>query len=265
MTEAADAAAPGARRPKAGRSPSYPGIPLSTAIERTRTIWDKEKRNSAPVRLMMKHWGYNNPTGGMAGVTFGALKKFGLVEDDGSGLDRPAKLTDLAFEILNNPNPEDAIRQAALRPPIHAELWSQYGAELPSEDSLKWTLLQRGFTDSGATEFIREYRDTVAFARLAEGTPKGLADDDSEEDDEQDDETSRKRRQPQKQRNRGGVSGDVLTIPVPVIGGSPVTIEGEFPISEAAWAQFMAVLEAMKPGLVSTAQQNDDPDAANDA
>ena len=46
------------------------------------------------------------------------------------------------------------------------------------------------------------------------------------------------------------MSGNVLTIPVPIIGGKPVTVEGEFPISEAAWTQFMAVLNAMKPGLV---------------
>jgi hypothetical protein len=43
----------------------------------------------------------------------------------------------------------------------------------------------------------------------------------------------------------------VLTIPVPVVGGNPITVEGEFPVSEAAWEQFMAVLAAMKPGLVA--------------
>ena len=46
------------------------------------------------------------------------------------------------------------------------------------------------------------------------------------------------------------MSGQTYTIPVPIIGGKPVMIEGEFPISEAAWAQFLAVLAAMKPGLV---------------
>ena len=55
------------------------------------------------------------------------------------------------------------------------------------------------------------------------------------------------------------MSGNTLTIPVPVIGGSPVTVVGEFPITEAAWSQFMAVLAAMKPGLVAS----EPPDATD--
>jgi hypothetical protein len=252
----------GKRRAKRGRSPSYPGISLAAAIDRARTVWEHEKRNATPVRVMMKHWGYTNPAGGLAAVTFSALKKFGLVEDEGSGPDRLAKLTELAFEILNNPHPEQAVREAALRPPIHRELWEQYATELPSGESLKWTLLQRGFTESGASEFIREYRETIAFARLNGGTPKGAADADHEEleDEKPPAERPGSRQTPPNPRNRGGMRGNVLTIPVPVIGGSPVTIEGEFPITEAAWDQFMAVLGAMKPGLVAEPQEENDDD-----
>ena len=53
------------------------------------------------------------------------------------------------------------------------------------------------------------------------------------------------------------MSGNVLTIPVPIVGGKSVTIEGEFPISEAAWGQFLAVLNAMKPGLVQATDSGD--------
>jgi hypothetical protein len=42
----------------------------------------------------------------------------------------------------------------------------------------------------------------------------------------------------------------VLTYAVPVAAGTDVTIEGNFPLSEAEWTQFLAVLAAMKPGLV---------------
>jgi hypothetical protein len=238
-----------------GRSPNYPGISLSVAIDRARTVWEREKRNSAPVRVLMKHWGYTNPTGGSAGVTFGALKKFGLVEDEGSGADRPAKLTDLAFEILNNPDPSAAIKKAALLPPLHAEMWASHGVELPSGDTLKWQLMQRGFTESGANEFIREYRETIAFAKLAEDGSKGDQDETSDRDKGAD---TTRRNEDSSSGGRGngngrggGVNGKTLTIPVPVIGGAPVLIEGEFPITEAAWNQFMAVLNAMKPGLVS--------------
>jgi hypothetical protein len=39
-------------------------------------------------------------------------------------------------------------------------------------------------------------------------------------------------------------------IPIALKGRPPVVISGAFPLSEAEWAQFKAVLEAMKPVLV---------------
>ena len=41
-----------------------------------------------------------------------------------------------------------------------------------------------------------------------------------------------------------------LTIPIPLGGGVHITVEGVWPVSEAQWAQFLVVLDAMKPGLV---------------
>jgi len=37
---------------------------------------------------------------------------------------------------------------------------------------------------------------------------------------------------------------------IPLVGGKQVILEGEFPLSEAAWQGFLAVLQAFKPGLV---------------
>lgn len=39
--------------------------------------------------------------------------------------------------------------------------------------------------------------------------------------------------------------------PIPIPGGREITIEGPFPLTVTEWAYFMAVLEAMEPGLVS--------------
>lgn len=41
-----------------------------------------------------------------------------------------------------------------------------------------------------------------------------------------------------------------VDLTIPVAGSEPIFIKGTFPISAADWAQMMAVLEAMKPGLV---------------
>ncbi|HTW20332.1 MAG TPA: hypothetical protein VME70_08990 [Mycobacteriales bacterium] len=243
------------RAPK-GRSPSYPGIPLYTAIERARTIYAREGKNPAPISAITRHWGYKTPTTGPASVTYAALKKFGLIEDTGNGAHRVATLTTLALDIiLNNPGRPDAVQEAALAPPIHAEMWEKYGAELPSDDTLRWELVgQRNFTESGFREFIRVYRETIAWAQLTSKQRLSAKDQEPTDADTstESNATLAAEDRGQLQDRRGGVSGATLTIPVPIVGGAPVIVEGQFPITEAAWDQFIAVLNAMKPGLVIT-------------
>jgi uncharacterized protein (DUF1778 family) len=41
-----------------------------------------------------------------------------------------------------------------------------------------------------------------------------------------------------------------MAIPVRASTGEVVTIRGQFPLSEEQWDHLMAVLDAMKPGLV---------------
>lgn len=257
MTEQAQEAR---KRAQSGRSPSYPGIPLSEAIDRGNVIYKMEKRNTAPVTLIMKHWGYNNPTSGRASVTFAALKKFGLITEEGTGPDRVARLTDRMIEIVHNPDPLPAIRAAALAPPIHRELWDEYrGQGLPSDESLKWTLQrERGFTPSGAAEFVKQFRETLAFANLDPATDGAPAEEDAELHDGADEELEEPRRARQQRQPRRRPSGDALAIPVPIIGGEAIIVEGHFPVTEAAWSQFLAVLNAMKPGLVQAEPAGDD-------
>lgn len=244
---------------KKGRSPSYPGIDLETAIDRARQLWQRERQHPASVETIQQHWGYKGGTG-PAAVTLAALKKFGLLQDEGSGADRMARLTDLAVDILENPDASvtmAGIKQAALAPGIHRELWEQYGAKPPSDANLRWELIRRrNFTESGASDFISEYQRTVAFAKLSGAVDvgeQGAEEAPAVEDDE--DEGSYPPPPPQRreqQRRGSGISeSTILTIPIPVIGGSAITIEGEFPVSQQAWDQFIGVLRAMQPGLVS--------------
>ncbi len=226
------------------------------AISRARTVYEKEGRHAAPIGALTGHWGFKSPTTGPASVTYAALLKFGLLEDEGTGSDRLAKLTDLAFDILRKPAPEAAIRVAALLPPIHAELWKEFGLNLPSDESLRYRLVgQRGFTETGFREFIREYRETNSFAQMGSGVT--AAEDDAAELNPPEATTLQigepgggavTRATPQA---GGPKSASVsLVLPIPLVGGYAVTVQGGFPMSEAAWLHFMAVLEALKPGLV---------------
>jgi hypothetical protein len=236
------------------------------------------------VEAVAAAWGYSNPGSGSATVTLGALKKFGLLDEERTSEGRILHLSDLAMEILLNPEPGDALRSAALRPALHKEMWEKYGTELPSEGNLRYQLMRRGFTASGVADFLKVYRETVVFAGLGE-TRERRADQDPEDEALNDspestafhplratgqpDQVARARQvMPQTEEVRpqaalpyavahpyGALAPQApssgLRIPVPLVGGREVVyVEGNFPITEQAWGQLMTMLSAMKPGLV---------------
>ncbi len=250
---------PGARPRKKGRSPSYPAIDLRAAIKRAEALYAHEKMHPAPIGAIVSHWGYATHKSGIASVQYASLKKFGLLTEEGSGDNRLGMLTPLANAILHNPDESeraDAIRTAALTPEIHRELWDQYGLDLPSDANLRYRLSERGFTDSGAEEFVKEYKATISFAMT------GIEDDPREGN--QLDTTDRIEpstvgptegapKEPvlsAPEHARGSANPRTRRHAIPLIGGKQVILEGDFPLTEAAWAGFMAVLEAFKPGLV---------------
>jgi hypothetical protein len=233
-------------QPPKGRSPSFPGVALETAVQRARTVYDKLRQHQVPLKSFTDAWGFKTPTSGPASVTFAALKKYGLVEDEGSGDARVGQLTDLAVDIIMKPEPLSAIQQAALTPPINREMWDRFKADIPPEDALRYEfVVKRGFTENGFRDFIRVYRDTVAYARLGEtdgdvGTPderSARAADSRTED------------VPARQAVPVPPATDVSTYTVPVALGVNVTVSGPFPLTTKAWEQFMTVLVAMRPAL----------------
>lgn len=105
---------------KFDRSPNFPFISLEQALGRSRQLYDQEKRGMAALAVVSGHWNYSLKSSGLV-QTVGALKSYGLLEDEGRGLDRRVRLTDLALRILLDPradSPErrELIRQAALSP-----------------------------------------------------------------------------------------------------------------------------------------------------
>ncbi len=153
------------------RSPSYPYLDLQGALEKAAALWQAEGRHAASIGVVMQHWGYKEESStGYSCVA--ALKKFGLVDHEGMGETRQIKLSGLALRILLDENPQSderraALREAALAPRIHAELWERYGVDLPSDQSLKrFLVLERSFNEASVDELLAEYKQTMAFAAL---------------------------------------------------------------------------------------------------
>jgi hypothetical protein len=146
------------------RSPAYPYVNLETAIKRAKEFYDKEQRNTAALRVAVKHWDYEEKSSGGA-QTAAALISFGLMQDDGTGDKRKVKLTDLALRILLDNRPDSPERVQAK---VHRQIWKKWGEALPSDDNLKHTLIldwTPPFNPAAVDGFIKEYKDTIAFAK----------------------------------------------------------------------------------------------------
>jgi hypothetical protein len=258
MSETETPAAP--RRKKRPRSPSYPGITLEQAIDRARVIYDKEARNAAPFEAILDHWGYS-PRSGAGSVALAALRKYGLLVYEGKN----ARLSDLALTILWNEEDSeersDAIKEAALKPSIHAELWQQYEGSLPSDATLRLELRRRGFAETAIPEFINIFRSTMAFAQLTEADR--LPDKNGDTGVTQiGSSVSTTATQPLTARKPA--PGAPPPIQLPLLGGTVVTLQASGPVTEEAWDQLMTVLTALKPGFVARPEPVENRETSED-
>ncbi len=154
------------------RSPSFPFISLREAVDRARAFYEAEQRNAARPETAAAHWGYSPKSSG-GKQTIAAMRAFGLIEGD-----TLVKLSGRALRILLDERDaseerERLLKQAALLPPLHSRLWERYGADLPSAQTLRLSLiLDEGFNENSVDDFLTEYKETLEFAklRMAEGT-----------------------------------------------------------------------------------------------
>jgi hypothetical protein len=160
------------------RSPNYPAIGLSQAINYVRKLWEKEKRTSVSPDVAAKALGYK-ALNGPSRTAISALRKYGLVEEGKSGV----RVSDLAMTILhgqkNSPEWQKAIQEAAFRPDIFREIYTDFADA--SDDALRSHLLQREFSPSGAHQFIAAFRDTLALVKTLD--PVYIKDKEAQEEE----------------------------------------------------------------------------------
>ncbi len=162
-------------KPIRKRSPNHPAINLKIATAKIEQIYENEKgQHFVPSETIFSHWGYNAKSSA-GNTTLGALKQFGLL-DAGSKEGRPgeSKLSDLAMEILLDKDGslghrDEALKKAAMKPPLYAKILGDSGGSLPSDKTLCYQLIRdHGFSESRATDFIKEFQSTLAFAGITE-------------------------------------------------------------------------------------------------
>ncbi|HEY8260099.1 MAG TPA: hypothetical protein VIG55_02720 [Methylosinus sp.] len=152
------------------RSPAFPNITLEAALKRLGEFEAHFKRSPARPDRIGEAWGIK----GRAYVdrTAAALKYFGLLEYQGSGTARQVVVSEEGRKFLRAQQEDtkrEVIRSAALRPKQIAHFWERWGTDRPADAAcLDELILQNGFSDSGARDFLSVYDATISFARLSE-------------------------------------------------------------------------------------------------
>lgn len=152
------------------RSPRFPVIGLSAAVEAAQKIYSKEKRGEVPADIAVQHLGYSG-LNGRARRVLSAVKAFGLLAEGASSQVRISEpgLVVMAYPP-GSPEREEALRKLAFNPPIFQKLKARFGDDLSemSDQNLKAKLITEfNFLDDSAEELVRALRETLAFTRTA--------------------------------------------------------------------------------------------------
>lgn len=147
------------------KSPRAPTISLDEAINGAIKIYEKEHRHAAPTEAVAQHLGYKGANNGSAIKFIASIRYYGLLERPADGQLAVAKDVE-SYQFA----PSSEIRNALLRqwlktPPIFAELLDKYPAELPSDKTLRYDLIQRGFLPDAVDQVVNVFRSSVDFAR----------------------------------------------------------------------------------------------------
>lgn len=145
------------------RSPQCPSISLREAIEKTESIYKKENKHPVANDAIAQSLGYKNSNNGAAARMMASLAYYGLLNKTGNG-----KLSVSADYEKYSFAPSSKIKQEFLTkwihsPKIFSEVVGKYGYNLPSDNALKYDLIERGFKPDAADNAVGVLRDSIHF------------------------------------------------------------------------------------------------------
>lgn len=150
------------------RSPEYPAISLKEAMDRVKTIYDKDYQNRLPKKVIAEHMGYKGLSGASLPI-ISALTKYGLLEGRGD----ETRVSDLAVALIahapGTPERTAALHTAASLPELFAELDTKFPNGKASDQALRSYLLTSKFIPGAADAAIRAYRDTKQLVEAESG------------------------------------------------------------------------------------------------
>lgn len=245
------------------RSPNHPTINLEAALRDAKTLHDREGRSSFQAEVVAKALGYA-ALNGASRRRLGALRQYGLIERQKG---KQNGLTNRALTLLIRPSDstewKTEIKNVALKPKIFRSL--QHKIEASEESIAQDLMLDHSFTKAGATLCAKVFKATVAFAELKPGEPlqdkfdsenmsntaEGLT---SSENEYQTAQKTGLITQPADSSLSSAAAPRLQTLQLPLSPSEWARLQAYFPMTDQAWTQMMALLNAMKPGLTLSAE-----------
>lgn len=162
------------------RSPNYPSMSLSEAIEAVSVVYSKERRSRFPRASLALHLGYSG-LNGRALAKIGALRAYGLIE----GKEDALSVSSTAIALLEAPKTSEdyieALHIAYNAPPLFGRILSEHGDETPSPQTLRWWLSKQGYVGEAADKALKVYLASAELVNSVDRACKGDATEEHEE------------------------------------------------------------------------------------
>ncbi|MBK5264273.1 MAG: hypothetical protein JJE34_03405 [Alphaproteobacteria bacterium] len=168
------------------RSPNYPAIPLSQAVDYAGKIFKFDRTNIIDKEVAAEHMGFT----GLNGRTLkllGALSQYGLLDKVGKGKVRVSKNAVSILHGIDDDEKSAAITVAALTPSLFRRIRESF--DQPSDKTITSFLMKEGFTDAAVGPVLKSYSETNAYL-AAHGVSESYGkSDDPASESHHDDET----------------------------------------------------------------------------
>jgi hypothetical protein len=217
---------------------------LDEAIERVLRVYGKEGKHATSPEIVAQHLGYKNATSGAAASAIASLRYYGLIER------RPENKVAVSkdIEAYKFAPDEDIKRTLAIKwlksVTIFGELLSKYSSGLPSDATIRYDLIQRGFMPTAADTCVIIFKrsvDWTAYFSSVGSSGSGERSDTEEENQSRNENQSLDDSQGAENsaagRNRSSDTSSVATemdrIPVRLTGGRRAWVEIPSPFFQA--------------------------------
>jgi hypothetical protein len=155
---------------KRDRSPNFPKMPLSNAVEIAAGLYKKAGKSQIRPEVVASALGYAS-LNGSALTTIGALNQYGLIVREKGGSISISQLALRLIHPVNDAQASAARREACLNPRVYAELFTG-GFQHCAEDLIANHLIQLGFTQDGAKKASGVFKANAEFAKLDDNAIK---------------------------------------------------------------------------------------------